>query len=262
MLPMQITIRPKRLAAILTIIILGLAIADVAAMYIRYGLGYDTLMGIVPLFDVADEANVPTWFSSFNLLLSAVLLALIARASRAEQDGRARQWAILAWIFLGLSIDELAQIHDRLGNRLGALLLNKTGLINDYLLFPWVIFGAAAVLIVGLSFLPLLFSLPIRTRLLCILSATIFVGGALGFELIESRHVSAGGGYLLIYGIYTLIEETMEMAGIALFNYTLADYLCRSGRGANWRLDFAATPTETIASHQEALSGSSVPVSS
>lgn len=243
---MQITIRPKRLAAILALIILGLAIADIGVKYAWFGLGHNYMMGLVPMFHVDYEANVPTWFSSINLLLSAVLLALIARASRAEQDGRVRHWTVLAWVFLYLSIDELAQIHDQLGNYLGSWLLSyieTTGPLEDYLRYPWVVLGAAAVLVVGLSFLPFLFRLPLRTRLLCILSATIFVGGALGIEMIAVRHVATGGGQVT-YAVYTFIEEIMEMAGIALFNYTLADYLCRSQKGTTWRLEFVDGPKD------------------
>ncbi len=64
--------------------------------------------------------------------------------------------------------------------------------------------------------------LPSRTRTLFLVSAAIYVGGAIGVEML-------GGWYFAQYFIdYTysmlvLVEETMEIIGSSLFIYTLCD---------------------------------------
>lgn len=182
--------------------------------------------------------------STINLLLSAALLALIAGASRADQDGRARQWRILAWIFLGLSIDEVAMIHELIGEHAVPMLIDTGRLTSSFFHYHWVVAGIAAVLIVGISFLPLLFSLPIRTRLLFILAAGLFVGGGLGVEMISAHFDSGPEKRVTAYAISTAIEELLEMVGIAVFNYALADYLTRSREGSEWRLVFTSAPID------------------
>ncbi len=70
--------------------------------------------------------------------------------------------------------------------------------------------------------------LPSKTRLGLILSGAIFVGGAIGVEMISAAEYEAakdaGVRSLQYYLLYSL-EEFMEMLGIALFIYYVLDYL-------------------------------------
>src|SRR5690606_41162751 len=87
-------------------IIAFLAIAHVATQSARYHAGMPELYGLVRLFDMGVEANLPTFFSAFQLLVVSLLLAIIGLARRQQGDAAAPQWLLLALIFLLLAMDE------------------------------------------------------------------------------------------------------------------------------------------------------------
>ena len=75
------------------------------------------------LFNMNFEANVPTWCSSVELLLVGLLLGVFAAAKfdRAQKTASAGLIAAAA-LFVGLSLDEVAQFHENLGGKLVHLL--------------------------------------------------------------------------------------------------------------------------------------------
>ncbi|PHP64547.1 hypothetical protein CSC94_23865 [Zhengella mangrovi] len=135
----------------------------------------------------------------------------------------------LAFIFVCLSIDEAASFHEILAEPLRNM-LGTSGILY----FAWVIPGAAFALAVAIVFIPFLCSLPLATALRFVASGAIYVGGALGMELV--------GGYLAdngllgspLYMIVSTIEESMEMVGMALFFSAALDHLVQTQ--PNWRL--------------------------
>jgi hypothetical protein len=169
---------------------------------------------------VDGEYNFPTWYASFTILICAGLLGLIAYLLGREKAPYRWQWASLAVVFTLMALDEYVGFHEEVGVWVTKW-LHPTGIF----FFAWVIPGVAFVGVVGLAYIRFILVLPPRTRNLLILSAVLYVGGALGVEALSGYYVSlftrANVGYeLLVY-----VEETMEMAGIALFTYTLLDYL-------------------------------------
>src|SRR5919202_4963279 len=71
-------------------------------------------------FSLDREENVPSWFSSALLLSAAALLALVALDARARRDRWGRHWGGLALVYTLLSLDETAEIHERVGSWLRA----------------------------------------------------------------------------------------------------------------------------------------------
>lgn len=66
------------------------------------------------LFDMDAEANVTTWWSA--MLLAAVgVAAIIVAASHGRGSRQLWAWAIVGLGFLFLSMDEVAQIHEEVG---------------------------------------------------------------------------------------------------------------------------------------------------
>lgn len=80
---------------------------------------------LVVAFDLNGEGNLPAWFASTQLLAMAVPWALLAVAhavsSAAKPARRALPAAVLAMLFVGLSADEGAQVHEMAGYVLDAL---------------------------------------------------------------------------------------------------------------------------------------------
>lgn len=146
------------------------------------------------LFELDEENNLPTWFSSFLLLNNAVVLLLAA--SQAKQH-RA-QWLILAVGFLVLSIDEVAGLHETFHTAIDT---------------NWTIYAAVLVGIVALAFIPFLLGLPRRIAVWFVISGALYLSGALLVEWL-SRDMEEES---LAYAYAVAVEEGLEMAGALLF---------------------------------------------
>ena len=236
----------KKITLIFAGIVLSLALLGFASRFVQsitsslelpYAINY--LMGVlVDLFNVNGEASVPTWFSSVMLLICAGLIAIIAWMKKVEQERYTRYWSVLAIIFLYLSIDEVAEIHEKLAPPLREF-FGATG----FLYFSWVIAGAPLVIIFALVYLRFLFHLPPRTRNLFILAGVLYVGGAIVVESIWAYMWYNGNGSGTPYLIKSVIEEVLEMSGIVVFIYSLLTFI---DLGA-WQIQFIPNETTSIA---------------
>lgn len=216
-----LTLSPERTARFLLVVVLGLTLASLAGQYYRYFLsegGHH--MTIVRFFDLDSEANLPTWYSSATLLLSSFLLAIIAWAKKWEGDRYALHWSIMAFLFLGLSLDEASGIHEMPIEQLRAA-LHAEGIFY----FTWVIPGAGFVGLFLVAYLRFLAHLPALTRWLFLLSGMIFVGGAIGVEMISGYYSYYYGQATWGNALITTVEEVLEMLGIVLFIYALLHYM-------------------------------------
>lgn len=166
------------------------------------------------------DANVPTWYSSFALLLCSLLLAIVARAKKLARARYTLQWKVLSAIFLYLSIDEVAMIHEHINIMLG-FSINRTGSLH----YGWVLFGIPLTLIFVLSYLKFLAHLPSKTRLLFFVAGAIFVSGALGAEMFAARQDELYGMENMTYATITAVEEFCEMFGVVVFIYALLSYM-------------------------------------
>jgi hypothetical protein len=226
----------KTITRVLVVTVLFLTLAGLGVRFIRYVWGDEGLLQLLRLFDVGEEGSIPTWYSSFTLLLSSILLAVIAALKRMRGDRYTLHWIGLSLIFLFLSIDEVVQIHEA-GSReeVQSFVKNLTGLtFGGFTYFFWVVPGAAFVLIFLLVYLRFLVDLPKETRRLFLVAGILFVGGALGLEMLSARVVSiygiedwesVGGLPKIVVGIQTSIEELLEMLGIIVFIHALVAYI-------------------------------------
>ena len=170
------------------------------------------------LLNVDMETSVPTYFSVLLLLFVSALLYTVALGKR--QDPFLRHWAGLAVIFLLFSIDEATSIHE-----LAVGPLRRQFGLGGWLYFSWVIPGAAFVLAFVLAYLRFVARLSKPFQTLFVASGAIYVGGALGMELIGGFQVDHYGRDGIAYVLITTIEEALEMAGLVLFIYALLRYL-------------------------------------
>jgi hypothetical protein len=212
---MEIKIEPQKAARILGIVVLGLSLAHAAGLFSRFVLGHDTVFGLVDLFDLNSEKNLPTFYASASLLLCAGLLSLLARMRWPNREWVF--WAFLAVVFAFLSYDEAVEIHEGLIQPLQTA-WNTSG----YLRYAWIIPYGIFSLFLLISSIWVLRSLPRRTLVLFILAGGIYVFGAIGFEMISGNQADLAGKDV-VFEIYALLEEVFEMAGIVLFIYALLD---------------------------------------
>jgi hypothetical protein len=226
-----LTLSASRVGVTLVTIIAFLLAADLAGQIATYRFGHPSVMGLVTLFDLDSETNIPSWYSSSALLVCAVVLALIAAVRRQQKDRFATHWTVLALGFVYLSADESAGIHEVIGPMFASVgrwltrhVDQHFAYLGAYPVYTWILPASVAVLAVGLWYLKFLLALPRRYGILFFLGAVIFLGGSMGMEVVGARHVLYYGQHDPTYGGFVALEETMEMSGIALFLVSLLSY--------------------------------------
>jgi len=190
------------------------------------------------LLYVDDEGNIPTWLSSLTLALCGQLLLFIGYQKYQQKADFAKHWIGLGLLFFLLSLDEFIQMHEFLIQPMRQLF----NITEGPLFFAWVIPGSVFVLVVALIYFPFLRYLAEDTRNVFVLSAVLFVGGAIGMEIM--------GGYLYEQPVYLLvmhIEELLEMMGITVFVYGLLSYaVADSGDEPGFTKQWNAVDTQPI----------------
>lgn len=85
---------------------------------------------------------------------------------------------------------------------------------QGFLLWTWVIAGMGVVVVLAAVGCRFLCALPPATRRLVLLACATYFGGALGLEMVSAYLYDSGMEHVRVV---TLVEETCEMAGAALF---------------------------------------------
>jgi hypothetical protein len=238
---MNLTISPRRIGSILVCIVLFLTLAALVGQISKYIFGHDYLLGFVPLFDLSEDVSIPTWYASFTLLFSSFLLLLIGINKRRDKEPFSTHWIIMAAIFLLLSIDETARIHETLGDVLTTRSVTHT---KGYFYYSWVLFGIAAVSVFVLAYIKFIFHLPFKTAIQFIVSGAIYVGGALFIEMLNGNYDELYGHNNLTYQLSTIFEEFMEMVGIVLFIYAISSYMLLNVKAFSVSIKESAKPIE------------------
>jgi hypothetical protein len=186
--------------------LLALGVAAVAGLGLAVELVYawrpSELSGsALELLSLSFEANLPTWYASVLMLGCGLAAIDVARLPGA---GDVLHWRVLGALFVYISFDEVAEIHERLGGLAGG---------SGLLYFDWVIPAAFIVAAVGVVFLPFLFRRDPRERRRFVLAGALYVGGALVLEL--------------PLGLVAESQETLELAGASLMLASLVDLRSR-----------------------------------
>jgi len=176
--------------------------------------------GVIDLFNLEKEFNLPTLWSSILLLIACTLLYATALLARKQNHEFIFHWRLLSFIFLMLALDETIGFHEKIGGNIGNL-FQTSGIFYYSWLIPALIF----VIILTFFYLRFLFSLPSDIRNLFIISGSIFIGGAVGLEMIESYMAEAGEYMSPLYNVCVVLEEFMEMLGVTIFIYSLIKYI-------------------------------------
>ncbi len=222
-----IRVSPAKVAVVLSLVVLAVSVASLTGQYLKPGLAHNELaLKVIAKLNLDKEVNdLPTWYQSSTLLVSSVLLLVIGLARRELKDKDAKYWGLLSLIFLFLSLDEAVSIHEQM-----TMPLRTTFHLEGFLFLSWVIPASFLVAVLGIVFSRFLFRLPSSTRNLMILSALIYLAGALGVEMVGANYMFMMNnppdiGSNFTYAIITTVEEFLEMTGIVVFIYCLLTYL-------------------------------------
>ena len=210
-----IPLTPRLIRNLLTAITAGFLVAHSVVQVGIYGFGAKKHW--LDSLNMDREFNLPTLFSSALLLLAALLMQRLAQNSdRIASQG----WRLLSKIFIFLALDEVLQIHEIL------ILPGLRHQVHPALASTWVVPYAVLALILLWRFRRFLGSISRATASRLLRSGAIYIGGAIGMEMIGSFAVRSNLIRLHSpwYGAITGLEEAMELLGIIL----LIDALLRA----------------------------------
>lgn len=234
----RITLYPLDITRTLAVTALVLVLAHITGQVTKYVWEHDTAYGLIRLFDVDNENNIPSYFSASLLLVAALLLTFITALKKTTHAAYAFQWALLSLGFLYLSIDEAASLHELLNKPMKELLGGNAG---GFFTFAWVIPAAIAVIAVGIAYVKFFLHLPMTTRWGFGIAAALFLGGAIGIELVGGHYIELYGRRDPAYIISVTVEESLEMAGVIVFVHTLLKYIAREYNETRIRVESART---------------------
>lgn len=228
----EVYLSPTRSLRFLVFLVLGLCLISTLGQYSLYFLPEYPLKGtFIRLFFIDAENNIPSLYSACALLFCAILLATIAYIKKLAHHRYVRHWGALSLIFLYLAFDEAFVLHEELMEPLR----NKLN-VGGLLYFAWVIPGAIFVATCLLAYLKFLTDLPPKTRGMFLIAGTVYVGGAMGMELLGGYHTELYGLENMTYVLITTFEELLEMLGIVVFIYALLSYISSYMKGVLLRL--------------------------
>lgn len=231
-----------RVSIFLALAVGCMALVGCVADIVLTGYPGPTVQQTLHRFSIMRDASLPTWTASVILLACAALLAIAGRVAVAAQSAHAEKWRTLAVIFVLLSMDEVATMHELSGILIGRL-VPSVAQLGGIFHYKWVLVALPLLVALTAYVVPWLFALPTRTRQLFIASAIVFVSGAMGVEMLNGLLDASTRENGIYYALGTTVEECMEFGGALLFLHALLDYL----RGIGVSLSPVQNPVTNVA---------------
>lgn len=175
------------------------------------------LFRFVELFNLNLEANVPSWYSAFLMIIISGLSFFIAKIKTSSEK---KYFLFLSIIFLFMSLDEISSIHEIM-NKPVRNLLN----LGSVFYWAWIVPGLIFLIIFGLTFRQFFKLIGKRFSKLFVSSGVIYIMGVIGFEMLGGWLYSNKLGNSYYYIFEVVVEESLEMVGLWLFIYALIEYL-------------------------------------
>ncbi len=190
--------------------------ADLCSTYLYKS---DTRPDWVEFFSLSFEQNLPTWVSSLLLFTAGIQLFIISKI-RIQSEFMSLRFAFLGFLFFYISLDEFTTLHEN---------ANSWFDLDGIFYFGWVIPAGIIVTTLAIVYLPFLQQLPADSAKNFLLSGILYVGGALLVELLLGYWSDRNGIHNVGYSLIDWVEETLELSGVAFFNYSLMSLIHKEG---------------------------------
>lgn len=212
---------PQKVTKVLSVVIAILLFFNLLEKKVIRLLNGLTHLHLTPhYFALEQEGTFISLYSGLTLGFCALLLTLIANINKTIDSRFKSYWQALSYIFWYLALDELCGIHEIL-----IPILKNFVHAKGFIYFPWVIVGAIAVIVFLIVFRDFIWNLPPQIRTLFSLAGAIYVGGALGMEIIDGYIGDVIGFDTKAFWIASTIEELLEMFGVVVFIQGLLSYI-------------------------------------
>ncbi len=215
----MLSISQKKIVKSLLMITILITLLGFLRNIFEYVLDFEYGYELLDIFNLNEEQNIPTWYSSTILLFCGVFLYIISSFKKDCQDKYYRHWLWLSIIFFYLSLDEAVSIHEELKIR---FFLEKDHILYDD---SWIITFSILVPIFIFSYRKFILNLPSKTKKQFIIAGFIYLLGTMGMEIVGSFSQEFYGKASIVHGTVTTIEEFLEMIGIVIFINTLMSYV-------------------------------------
>jgi hypothetical protein len=181
------------------------------AVLVALHIGSKLILGRIPqLVDLDAEGNLPSWWSSAQLLVAGALVAVMV-VRNCRTDRRAWILAGLSALLIAMSADEAASFHERFGAYLDLLIARKGSLLSHTGYWPLII-GVPAIAMIGYT-LWMCGSIIADGRGCLgrfIAGLAVLFSGAIGVELLNNfKSIDLGDAF-------EVLEEGLEMLGGSL----------------------------------------------
>lgn len=216
----EISLNKVKIVKFLSLFALALIVIHSVILVIYYVVGDPDKFGFVRMFDLDMERNIPTTFSTLILSISAFCFYLLSLSTREKKEKNSPYWLGLSAVFIFLAFDESSKIHEKLGD-----FTEKFVDASGYLYYPWVLSYGLLVLILGIFYMKFFWKMERKVFISFMLSAIIFLSGAVGFELIGANESSLHGTETILYSVLYTIEESLEMYGVIYLIWILLGLL-------------------------------------
>jgi hypothetical protein len=171
------------------------------------------------LFDLDAEQSLPSWFSVVQLFIVGSLLILATRNNQHTERLSNFALIIAGIVFIGLSADEGAQIHERIDYVFRTF--ERQWLLVDGKWGAWIaIYGLLGLIAIVLG-AKHLFAIWHNFRFVALVGlagAAIYVIGSVGFE-VASFPFRNSEATLMLKLVTVVFEEFFEMLGVSIILY-------------------------------------------
>ncbi len=186
-------------------------------------------VGLMRAFHLDVEYNVPSTYSTLQLILAGVFAFKCARVDRERRLGGVRAstvWLAISAVLMIMAADEFFAIHERSDYLLYGLYGRYPSLaqLGGYA-WPWTVFGfilAVAVAVPMARYTWRIFAGRRRYFFLLALAGLIFVVAAAGIEDFDVYMLHFHAGFKEDY--VTLVEEVLEMVAVSLAAFVFVAY--------------------------------------
>ena len=175
----------------------------------------DLIHDFIAEFDFNGQPNIAIYYNVLTLNVAACLLFIIAYFKNILKDAYRFYWIAMAWMVLFFSIDNLAEIHEKIN-----LYFQGTAAVGGWSEYTWVIAGVAGIVILAVLFRRFWLHLDTKYRFLFLASVILYFAGILGKE-VTRLHASKD----FIYSLYITFEQGLQYGGATLLIYSLLLYI-------------------------------------
>lgn len=207
--PRQFRIHRQRLRIVLLTLAAAFTTISFSLSAIRITTGHDVVFGMVRLFSLNHEGNIPAWYSSTLLLACACVAGLVGVAAGGAQG---RGWKGIACVLAFFSLDEIASLHERM-----AIPRDYAGPFLSVRDNTWVFVGVVLAAALVVMFLRTVLASPPPIRQAVLVAGAVYAGGALGMEALGGIWALEHGRVNWVYAVIGMLEEGGELLGATLF---------------------------------------------